>query len=87
MVPTPGSPSSPLTTKQEGRRLRASNTEAALLSSNLGLFYKLVNIPDYARHVSAAELPSQAVILLGSFRSCWGLGLILFGLHLVVTEW
>lgn len=53
--------------------------------ANLGLLYRLVSIPDYSRHVSAAELPLQTIDLLGSFRSGWGLGLILFGLHLVVT--
>ena len=55
--------------------------------SNLGLLYRLVNIPDYSRHIGAAELPIQAVELLGSYRSCWGIGLVLFGLHLVVTGW
>lgn len=55
--------------------------------SNLGLLYRLINIPDYARHISAAELPLQAVELLGSYRSGWGFGLLLFGLHLVVTGW
>jgi hypothetical protein len=55
--------------------------------SNLGLLYRLVSIPDYARHVSAPELQMQAVELLANYRSGWGLGLILFGLHLVVTGW
>jgi hypothetical protein len=55
--------------------------------SNLGLLYRLVNIPDYRRHISAAEMPLRAVELFGSYRSGWGLGLILFGLHLVVTGW
>ena len=55
--------------------------------ANLGLLYRLVNIPDYSRHLSAAELPSQAVLLLGSYHSGWGLGLVLFGLHLVVAGW
>lgn len=55
--------------------------------ANLGLLYRLVDIPDYAQHTKAAELSFQAVGLLGSYRSGWGLGLILFGLHLVVTGW
>lgn len=55
--------------------------------SDLGLLYRLVAIPDYSRHISAGELPLQALLLLGAFRSGWGLGLILFGLHLVVTGW
>ncbi len=55
--------------------------------ANLGLLYRLVAIPDYSQHVNAAELPSQTVQLLGAYRSGWGLGLILFGLHLVVIGW
>ena len=55
--------------------------------SNLGVLYRLVSVPDYSRHVSAAGLPARAEELLAGFRSGWGLGLILFGLHLVVTGW
>lgn len=55
--------------------------------SNLGLLYRLVCIPAYSRQISAAELPVRAVELVGGFRSGWGLGLILFGLHLAVTGW
>ncbi len=55
--------------------------------SHLGVLYRLVAIPDYSRHIGAADLPVQAVLLLGAFRSAWGIALILFGLHLVVTGW
>ena len=55
--------------------------------ANLGLLYRLVAIPDYARHIPVAELPLRAVELLGAYHSGWGLSLILFGLHLVVTGW
>jgi Domain of unknown function (DUF4386) len=55
--------------------------------SNLGVLYRLIAIPDYARQVNAAALPLQAAQLLGSYRSGWGLSLILFGLHLVVIGW
>ena len=55
--------------------------------SNLGLIYRFVAVPDYSRHTSAAKLPSQIAELLGAYRSGWGLSLILFGLHLVVTGW
>lgn len=55
--------------------------------SNLGMVYRLVAIPDYSRHASAAGLPSQVAELLGAYRSGWGLSLILFGLHLVLTGW
>lgn len=55
--------------------------------SNLGLLYRLVSIPGYSRQISSAALPLQAVELLGAFRSGWGLGLVLFGLHLVVIGW
>jgi hypothetical protein len=55
--------------------------------ANLGLIYRLVAVPDYSRHTSAAGLRSQIAELLGAYRSGWGLSLILFGLHLVVTGW
>lgn len=55
--------------------------------ANLGLLYRLIDIPVYAQHTSAAELSFQAVGLVGNYRTGWGLGLILFGLHLVVTGW
>ena len=55
--------------------------------SNLGLIYRLIAIPDYARHLSAAELPVRVAELLGLYRSGWGLSLVLFGLHLVLTGW
>jgi Domain of unknown function (DUF4386) len=55
--------------------------------SNLGLLYRLLVIPGYSGHVSASSLPAQGILLLGSFRSGWGLGLILFGLHLVLPGW
>ncbi len=37
--------------------------------SNPGLLYRLVAVPDYSRNLIAAELPLQAVQLLGAFRS------------------
>jgi hypothetical protein len=55
--------------------------------SNLGLLYRLVAVPDYSGKIGPANLPMLAVQLLGAFRSEWGLGLILFGFHLVVTGW
>ena len=55
--------------------------------SNLGLIYRLVAVPDYARYTSPAGLPLQISELLGAYRSGWGLSLILFGLHLVLTGW
>lgn len=55
--------------------------------SNLGLLYRLLVIPGYSGHLSAGSLPDQGVLLLGAFRSGWSLGLILFGLHLVLLGW
>jgi hypothetical protein len=55
--------------------------------SNLGLLYRLVVIPGYSGKMSAGMMPTQGTLLLGAFRSGWGLGLILFGLHLVVLGW
>ena len=55
--------------------------------SGLGLLYRLLVIPEYSKHVNASELPVRGMLLLGGFRSGWGLGLILFGLHLVLVGW
>ena len=55
--------------------------------SNLGLIYRLVAIPDYTRHIATGSLPLRVVELMGAYRSGWGLSLILFGFHLVVTGW
>ncbi len=55
--------------------------------SDLGLLYRLLAVPDYSRHVRAADLSLQVVELLARFHSGWGLSLILFGFHLVVTGW
>lgn len=53
--------------------------------SNLSLLFRLVVLPEHRQTVSAATLSDQAVLLVGAFRSGWLLGLILFGLHLVVA--
>ncbi len=55
--------------------------------SNLGLIYRLVDVPDYSQHLVATSLPARIAELLGAYRSGWGLSLILFGLHLAVTGW
>lgn len=55
--------------------------------SNLGLMYRLIAVPAYSRHTSAAGLPSKIAELLGACHSGWGLSVILLGLHLVVTGW
>jgi len=55
--------------------------------SNLGLLYRLLVIPSYSGKMIAGTLPVQGILLLGAFRSGWGFGLILFGLHLVVLGW
>lgn len=55
--------------------------------SSLGLIYRLANIPDYALQVSASSLPARVAELLGAYRSGWGLSLVFFGLHLVLTGW
>lgn len=62
---------------------------AVLLAAvaNLRLLYRLLVIPGHSGHVSAGDLPGQGVLPLGAFRSGWGLGLILFGLHLVLLGW
>ncbi len=53
--------------------------------SNLALLYRLAVLPEYRGRVSAAALPDQAELLVGGFRSGWGMALIIFGVHLVVV--
>ena len=55
--------------------------------SNLGLIYRFIAVPVDARSVSASGHSLQIIDLFGASRSGWGLSLILFGLHLVVTGW
>ena len=55
--------------------------------SQLGVLYRLVDVPDYGGQIKVADMPAQAAQLLAGYRSGWGLALVLFGLHLVVTGW
>jgi hypothetical protein len=55
--------------------------------SNLGVLYRLLLIPNYSAHANPGQLPVLSVQLLAAFKSAWSMGLILFGLHLVVTGW
>lgn len=55
--------------------------------SSLGALYRLLSVPDYASHIDPADLLHEVPLLIGSFRSGWGLALILFGFHLVAIGW
>lgn len=52
--------------------------------ANLGTLYRLLLVPDYNGQAPAGGMLLQAEAALASFRSGWGLGLILFGFHLVL---
>ncbi len=46
--------------------------------------FHLVNTPDYLAAFGAGPLRAQVKLLLGTFRDDWSIGLVLFGIHLVL---
>lgn len=46
--------------------------------------FRLVNTPDYLTAFGPGQLHAQLKLLLNSFRSDWSIGLILFGIHLLL---
>jgi hypothetical protein len=46
--------------------------------------FQLVNSPDYLPVFGTEQLRAQIKLLLGTFRSDWSLGLVLFGIHLAL---
>lgn len=46
--------------------------------------FNLVNTPDYLTAFGTQQLNAQIKLLLGTFRDDWSIGLVLFGIHLVL---
>jgi len=46
--------------------------------------FQLVSTPDYLAAFGAGPLHAQIQLLLGTFRDDWSIGLVLFGIHLVL---
>ena len=46
--------------------------------------YRMLNAPDYLTLFGSDQLHAQLKLLLGAFRYEWGIGLILFGIHLLM---
>lgn len=46
--------------------------------------FQLVNAPDYLAAFGAGPLHAEVQLLLGTFRDDWSIGLVLFGIHLVL---
>ena len=49
--------------------------------------YRMLNAPDYLILFGSDQLHAQVKLLLGSFRYDWSMGLILFGIHLVLLAY
>lgn len=46
--------------------------------------FRLVNTPDYLAAFGASPLHAEVKLLLGTFRDDWSVGLVLFGIHLLL---
>ena len=63
-----------------------------LVSTVIGLFgclnlvtvYRLLKTPDYLTAFGSGPLHAQVKLLLSSFRYDWSMGLVIFGIHLVL---
>ena len=51
---------------------------------NLVTAFRLLNTPEYLTVFGTAQMHAQALLLLNSFRYDWSMGLVLFGIHLVL---
>jgi hypothetical protein len=51
---------------------------------NLVTVYRLLHTPDYLTAFGSGQLHAQVQLLLNSFRYDWSVGLVLFGIHLVL---
>ena len=51
---------------------------------NLVAVYHLLHTPDYLTLFGSGPLHAQVLLLLNSFRYAWTLGLVPFGVHLVL---
>jgi uncharacterized protein DUF4386 len=46
--------------------------------------FRIVNTPDYLTTFGSGPLHAEVKLLLGPFRDDWSMGLVLFGIHLVL---
>jgi len=46
--------------------------------------FRVVNTPDYLVAFGSSSLHAEVKLLLGTFRDDWSIGLVLFGIHLVL---
>ena len=46
--------------------------------------FRVVNAPDYLAAFGSNPLHAEVKLLLGTFRDDWSIGLVLFGIHLVL---
>jgi hypothetical protein len=46
--------------------------------------FRVVNTPDYLAAFGSSPLHAEVKLLLGTFRDDWSIGLVLFGIHLVL---
>lgn len=46
--------------------------------------FRVVNAPDYTAAFGSGPLHAEVKLLLGTFRDDWSIGLVLFGIHLVL---
>ena len=61
-------------------------TAVALFSMlKLVTVFRMLDSPEYLAVFGSDQLPAQVKLLLDSFRYEWGIGLILFGIHLVLV--
>jgi hypothetical protein len=51
---------------------------------NLVTAFRLLNTPEYLTAFGTGQLQAQVLLLLNSFRYDWSMGLVLFGIHLVL---
>ena len=51
---------------------------------NLVTAFRLLHTPEYLTAFGTAQMHAQALLLLNSFRYDWSMGLVLFGIHLVL---
>jgi hypothetical protein len=64
-----------------------------LVYTAIGLFsvlhlvtaFRLLNVPDYFGAFGSDQLHAQVKLLLNSFRWDWSIGLLLFGIHLILV--
>jgi len=49
--------------------------------------FRLLDAPDYQAAFGSEQLHAQVQLLLSAFRYEWGMGLILFGIHLILLAY